>query len=78
MLRRMEEDMRARTNELDRVLAASGDEVTDFDIAMTERLAHQHGAVTNLFKQIKTAIEQSMQPQHEEDPFGEGEEEEGK
>ncbi|MCA8943383.1 MAG: hypothetical protein KDB80_12540 [Planctomycetes bacterium] len=78
MLRQMEEDMQARTRELDRLLATGGDEVSDFDIAMSERIAHQHGAITELFQQIKARIEKSLEPpQDETDLFG-GEEEEGK
>lgn len=72
MLRQMEEDMQVRTNEVERLIRAAGaDGVTEFDLAMAERLAHQHGSLTEIFRKIKTAIEQQMQQaEGPEDPLG--------
>ena len=80
MLRQMEEDMQVRTRQVERLIQAAGaDGVTEFDLALAERLAHQHGALTGIFQQVKAAIEQAMQAGESEDPFGEPEDkEEGK
>lgn len=72
MLRQMEEDMRTRTQQMQHLLDAAGaDGVTEFDLALSERLAHQHAELTKIFQQIRAAIEQSMQQgaEDENDPF---------
>ncbi len=75
MLKRMEEDMQQRTEEIERLIAAAGaDGVTEFDLALAERLAHQHAALTDIFKKIKSGIEQQMQQgEGADDPFDDGE-----
>jgi len=62
MLKKLEQDTRRATLELRTLLELrSGDDVTDAEVALLERLAHRHGEITNLFGQIKAGVEETMQ-----------------
>ena len=44
------------------------DGITDLEIALMERMANRHHAVTGIFLQLKAQLEQAMQQPGEEDP----------
>ncbi len=67
MLKQMEEDMLLRTQYLEKLFSSQTDEFSEIDMALLERHAHRHNEVTKIFLQLKSQIEQSMQPPEDED-----------
>ena len=73
MLKQLEEDTRNATDRLRRLLELrGGDDITQAEVSLIERLAHRHAEVSTLFQQIKQGVEEAMQQGEGEDPDEEG------
>ena len=62
MLKQMEEDMMSRTKFMEKLIEARGEDVSELDLALLERLAHRHNKVTEIFLALKKQIEDAMNP----------------
>ena len=50
-----------------------GDEtVSDAEVALIERLSHQHGEITTLFQKIRQGVEAAMQAMEGQEDPGQG------
>ena len=63
MLKQMEEDMLKRTQFMGKLITARGDDVSEIDLALLERLAHRHNQITEIFLALKKQVEQAMNPE---------------
>ena len=71
MFKQMEENMLRRTKFMERVTRARGDEVSDLDLALLQRLGHRHNEITRIFEQLRAQMEEAMKPpQDPEDQEG--------
>ena len=70
MLKQLGIDTRRATDNLRTLIEARGDEtVSDAEVALIERLSHQHSEITALFQKIRQGIEAAMQAMEgNEDP----------
>ena len=66
MLKTMELEMMARTRQMQQLVAdRGGDGVTELETVLIERLGHRHHAVTEIFLQLKSQLEQALAPPEE-------------
>jgi len=64
MLKQLGIDTRRATDNLRTLIDARGDEaVSDAEVALIERLSHQHAEITALFQKIREGIEAALQAQ---------------
>ena len=76
MLKTLEQDTRRATDNLRTLLELrSGDDITEAEASLVERLAHRHAEVTKLFEQIKAGVEETLQQMQGES--GDGNDEDG-
>ena len=62
MLKTLQLDTRKAAEDLDRLVQLRGDEgISEAESALIERLGHRHGEVSNLFRQLKTQMEQALE-----------------
>jgi len=62
MLKTLQLDTRKAAEDLDKLVQLRGDEgITEAEGALIERLGHRHGEVSNLFRQLKAQMEQSLE-----------------
>ena len=67
-----------RSGDLQTLLSLrSGDDISEAEAALVERLAHRHGEVTKMFQQIKAGVEEAMQSMQGEEPTEAGKEQGG-
>jgi hypothetical protein len=75
MLKQMEEDMMRRTKFMEKLIEARGEDVSELDLALLERLAHRHNKVTEIFLGLKKQIEDALNPTPQ---AGDGSDKEGR
>lgn len=63
MLKQMEEDMLKRTRFMEKLISARGDDVSEVDLALLERLTHRHNQITEIFLALKKQVEEALNPQ---------------
>ena len=61
MLKQMEEDMMRRTTFMERVIRVRGDDISDVDLALLQRLGHRHNEISRIFEQLREQMEAAMQ-----------------
>ena len=68
MLKQLEKDTSASSQDLQTLISLrEGDNVSQAELALVERLMHRHGEITKLFQQIKAGVEETMQGMQQQD-----------
>jgi hypothetical protein len=60
MLKQMEEDMMVSTQRMARLFGARGEDLSDLDLALFQRLAHRHNGITEIYLGLKKQIEAAL------------------
>lgn len=68
MLKQLEKDTATSSQDLQTLISLrEGDDVSQAELALVERLMHRHAEITKLFQQIKQGVEQTMEGMQQQD-----------
>jgi len=65
MLRKLEEKTAEQIRQMEVLLQGRSDDISEVDARLIERLANRHNEINSVFKNIKSQLEQALQPPQE-------------